>query len=67
MHDLSLFTSSLINCPNASISICCRKLLHMTLTGIGLKSTSSRNWLKRSRQVLKPVRAKQLSCKLQLL
>jgi hypothetical protein len=67
MHDLSLFTSSLINCPNSSISICCRKLLHMTLTGIGLKSTSSRNWLKRSRQVLKPVRAKQLSCKLQLL
>jgi hypothetical protein len=27
------FTSSLINCSNASISICCRKLLHMTLTG----------------------------------
>jgi hypothetical protein len=26
------FTSSLINCSNASISICCRKLLHMTLT-----------------------------------
>jgi hypothetical protein len=24
------FTSSLINCSNASISICCRKLLHMT-------------------------------------
>jgi hypothetical protein len=52
------FTSSLINCSNASISICCRKLLHMTLTGFGLKSTSSRNRLKRSRQVLKPVRAK---------
>jgi hypothetical protein len=52
------FTSSLINCSNASISICCRKLLHMTLTGFGLKSTSSRNQLKRSRQVLKPVRAK---------
>jgi hypothetical protein len=33
-------------------------LLHMTLTGFGLISTSSRNWLKRSRQVLKPVRAK---------
>jgi hypothetical protein len=61
------FTSSLINCSNALISICCRKLLHMTLTGFGLKSTSSRNRLKRSRQVLKPVRAKQLSCKLQLL
>jgi hypothetical protein len=62
------FTSSLINCSNASISICCRKLLHMTLTGFGLKSKSSRNRLKRSRQVLmKPVRAKQLSCKLQLL
>jgi hypothetical protein len=42
------FTSSLINCSNASISICCRKLLHMTLTGFGLKSTSSRNQLKRS-------------------
>jgi hypothetical protein len=66
MHDLT-FTSSLINCSNASISICCRKLLHMTLTGFGLKSTSSRNQLKRSRQVLKPVRGKQLSCKLQLL
>jgi hypothetical protein len=52
------FTYSLINCSNASISICCRKLLHMTLTGFGLKSTSSRNRLKRSRQVLKPVRAK---------
>jgi hypothetical protein len=52
------FTSSLINCSNASISICCSKLLHMTLTGFGLKSTSSRNQLKRSRQVLKPVRAK---------
>jgi hypothetical protein len=52
------FTSSLINCSNASISICSRKLLHMTLTGFGLKSTSSRNRLKRSRQVLKPVRAK---------
>jgi hypothetical protein len=52
------FTSSLINCSNASISICCRKLLHMTLTEFGLKSTSSRNRLKRSRQVLKPVRAK---------
>jgi hypothetical protein len=34
------FTSSLINCSNASISICCRKLLHMTLTTFGLKSTS---------------------------
>jgi hypothetical protein len=33
-------------------------LLHMTLIGFGLKSTSSRNQLKRSRQVLKPVRAK---------
>jgi hypothetical protein len=42
-------TSSLINCSNASISICCRKLLHMTLKGFGLK---------RSRKVLKPVRAK---------
>jgi hypothetical protein len=52
------FTSSLINCSNASISICCKKLLHMTLTGFGLKSTSSRNRLKRSRQVLKPVTAK---------
>jgi hypothetical protein len=52
------FTSSLINCSNASISICCRKLLHMTLTGFGLKSKSSRNQLKRSRQVFKPVRAK---------
>jgi hypothetical protein len=51
-------TSSLINCSNASISICCRKLLHMTLTGFGLESTSSRNWLKRSSQVLKLVRAK---------
>jgi hypothetical protein len=40
------------------ISICCKELLHMTLTGFGLKSTSSRNRLKRSRQVLKPVRAK---------
>jgi hypothetical protein len=59
-HDLSFctFTSSLINCSNASISICCRKLLHMTLTGFGLKSTSSRNRLMRSRKVLKPVRAK---------
>jgi hypothetical protein len=52
------FTSSLINCSNASISICCRKLLHMTLTGFGMKSTSLRNLLKRSRKVLKPVRAK---------
>jgi hypothetical protein len=52
------FTSSLINCSKASISICCRKLLHMTWTGFGLKSTSSRNRLKRSKQVLKPVRAK---------
>jgi hypothetical protein len=52
------FISSLINCSNASISICCRKLLHMTLTRFGLKSTSSRNQLKRSRQVLIPVRAK---------
>jgi hypothetical protein len=52
------FTSSLINCSNVSISICCRKLLHMTLTGFGLKSTSSRNRLMRRRQVLKPVRAK---------
>jgi hypothetical protein len=52
------FTSSIFNCSNASISICCRKLLHMTLTGFGLKSTSSRNQLMRSRQVLKPVRAK---------
>jgi hypothetical protein len=33
-------------------------LLHMTLTGFGLKSTSSRNRQKRSRQVLKPIRAK---------
>jgi hypothetical protein len=33
-------------------------LLHMTLIGFGLKSTSSRNRLKRSRHVLKPVRAK---------
>jgi hypothetical protein len=41
------FTSSLINCSNASISICCWKLLHMTLTGFGLKSTSSKNRLKR--------------------
>jgi hypothetical protein len=59
-HDICpcTFTSSLINCSNASISICCRKLLHMTLTGFGLKSTSSRNRLKRSRQVFKPVRAK---------
>jgi hypothetical protein len=30
----------------------------MKLTGFGLKSTSSRDRLKRSRQVLKPVRAK---------
>jgi hypothetical protein len=52
------FTSSLINCSNASISICCRKLLHMTLTGFGLKSTSSRNRLKISSQVLKPVKDK---------
>jgi hypothetical protein len=52
------FTSSLINRSNASISICSRKLLHMTLIGFGLKSTSSRNRMKRSRQVLKPVRAK---------
>jgi hypothetical protein len=50
MHDCPCtFTSSLINCSNASISICCRKLLHMTLTGFELKSTSSRNRLKRSR------------------
>jgi hypothetical protein len=42
-------------------------LLHMSLIGFGLKSTSSRNQLKRSRQVLKLVRAKQLFCKLQLL
>jgi hypothetical protein len=61
------FTSSLINCSNESISICCRKLLHMTLTGFGLKSTSSRNWLKRSLQVLNQLELKQLSCKLQLL
>jgi hypothetical protein len=60
------FTSSLINCSNASICIWCRKLLHMTLTGFALKSTSSRNQLKRSMQVLKP-ELKQLSCKLQLL
>jgi hypothetical protein len=33
-------------------------LLHMPLTRFGLKSTSSRNRLKISRQVLKPVRAK---------
>jgi hypothetical protein len=52
------FTSSQINCSNASISICCRKLLQMTLSAFGLKSTSSRNRLKRSKQVLKPVRAK---------
>jgi hypothetical protein len=52
------FTSSLINYSNASISIYCRKLLHMTLTGFGLKSTSSRNQMKRSRKVLTPVRAK---------
>jgi hypothetical protein len=52
------FTSSLINCSNASISICCRKLLHMTLTGFGLKPTISRNRLKRSKQVLKTVGAK---------
>jgi hypothetical protein len=52
------FTSFLIDCSNASIFICCRKLVHMTLTGFGLKSTSSSNRLKRSRQVLKPVRAK---------
>jgi hypothetical protein len=45
------FTCSLINYCNASISIFCRNLLHMTLTGFGLKSTSSRNRLKRSRQV----------------
>jgi hypothetical protein len=31
------FTSSLINNSNASISICCRKLLHMTLTRFRLK------------------------------
>jgi hypothetical protein len=36
------FTSSLINCSNASISICCSKLLHMTLTGFGLKSTEEK-------------------------
>jgi hypothetical protein len=52
------FTSSPINYSNASISICCRNLLHMTLIGFGLKSTSSMNRLKRSKQVLKPVRAK---------
>jgi hypothetical protein len=52
------FTSSLIDSFDASISICCRKLLHMTLTRFGLKSTSSRNRLKRSRQVLKPDRTK---------
>jgi hypothetical protein len=52
------FTSSLINCSNASISICCRKFLHMTLTGFGLKSTRSRNWLKRSWKVMNLVRAK---------
>jgi hypothetical protein len=40
------FTSSMIKCSNASISICCSKLLHMTLTGFGLKSTSSRNRLR---------------------
>jgi hypothetical protein len=45
------FTSSLIYCSNASLSICCRKLLHMTLTGFGLKSTSSWNRLKRSKHV----------------
>jgi hypothetical protein len=60
-------TYSLINCSNASISICCWKLLHMTLIGFGLNSTNSRNRLKRSRQVLKPVRVEQLSCKVQLL
>jgi hypothetical protein len=45
MHEICpcTFTSSLINCSNASISICCRKLWHMTLTRFGLKSTSSRN------------------------
>jgi hypothetical protein len=52
------FTYSPINCSNALISICCTKLLHMTLTGFRLKSTSSRNRLKRRRQVLKPVIAK---------
>jgi hypothetical protein len=59
MHEIFpwTFTSSLINCSNASISICCRKLLQMTLVGFGLKSTSSRNRLERSKQVLKPVRA----------
>jgi hypothetical protein len=33
MHEICpwTFTSSQINCSNASISICCRKLLHMTL------------------------------------
>jgi hypothetical protein len=31
------FTYSLIICSNASISICCRKLLYMTLAGFGLK------------------------------
>jgi hypothetical protein len=37
-HEICLwtFTSSLINCSNASISICCRKLLHMTLIGFVL-------------------------------
>jgi hypothetical protein len=32
MHEICpwTFTSSLINCSNASIFICCRKLLHMT-------------------------------------
>jgi hypothetical protein len=67
LHNFVL-VPSLINCSNASISICCRKLLHMTLTGFGLKSTRSRNRLKRRGQVLKPFTAKQLSCKkLQLL
>jgi hypothetical protein len=60
MHEICPwpFTSSLINYSNASISFCCKKLLHMTFTGFGLKSTSSRNRPRRSRQVLKPVRAK---------
>jgi hypothetical protein len=51
MHEIFrwTFTSSLINCSNASIFVCCRKLLPMTLTGFGQKSTSSRNRLKRSR------------------
>jgi hypothetical protein len=62
-HGLSLYLHIFTDqFSNASSSICCRKLLHMTLIGFGLKSTSSRKQLNRSRQVLKPVRAKQLSC-----